>query len=133
MLHLIFAGTFALSVERVIETVGVVVLIVKVDGGTAAQVVGKSTKSVVGITVQLAPHHLIANNLQIHNGCTTRETLAFVSYMRKDKGYDAILLNAHSPPLCLDNRATLENHPFENNFKGYFKHKRALVKLSTTI
>ena len=43
------------------------------------------------------------------------------------------LLNAYSPPLCLDNRATLENHPFENNFEGYFKHKRALVKLSTTI
>ena len=85
MLHLIFAGTFAVSVKRVIETVGVVVLIVKVERGTAAQVVGKSTKSVVGIAVQFASHHLIANNLQIHNGCTTRETLAFLSYMKKDK------------------------------------------------
>ena len=85
MLHLIFAGTIALSVKRVIETVGVVVLIVKVERGTAAQIVGKSTKSVVGIAVQLASHHLIANNLQIHNGCTTREALAFVLYLRKDK------------------------------------------------
>ena len=59
VLHLIFE--FTVAIKRVIKPLGVVVVIVKLEGGATAQVGVVSSQSIVA--VQLASHHLVADHL----------------------------------------------------------------------
>ena len=63
VLHLIFE--FTVAIKRVIKPLGVVVVIVKLEGGATAQVGVVSSQPIVGVAVQLASHHLVADHLGI--------------------------------------------------------------------
>ena len=109
VLHLIFE--FTVAIKRVIKPLGVVVVIVKLEGGATAQVGVVSSQSIVGVAVQLASHHLVADHLLITD--PWKQSLCYTNG-KKPRYRFFYRFIAYSPQLYLDKQVTLETRPYEN-------------------